>query len=217
VPEWLVPLWTPLAGALAAGVVGLLTLLPKWGRSRVRKRKAGRVEAGFVGIHRTYELLSSILHQTTANRVLLLKCENGGGVPGPMSEVYSSVLIERHDDRIDSVADKWQRIQVDGWYAQLMSDIIRHGHAVRRTMDMSEESALRAVYEAQGVDHSEVFHLATVATTRKGGAVFYLSANFRESACQMTPRERMVLTGATSQLRDLIGEFHEVLDYPRAG
>ena len=205
---------TALILAIGAGCVEGVRWLTKSLRKRRDSQLKEDIIQGYAAIHKTYEALGTVLHETPANRILLLKSENGGGIPGPVSTCYSSVLVERHDDRLPSVKETWQKVPVDGDYAKILTEMLECGQTIRTTERMKQDSPLRDIYTSQKVHHSQVYHLATIQTTPRGGTVYYLSANFMTPEAEMSARHRVVVDHARRELGLILNKHHHVIDTP---
>lgn len=190
-------MWKFLGALVGAG--GVLAQLIAWIRS-YRERRARKVTTrGFEAIGRVHALMNLLMADTKANRVLVLKAENGGGVPAPGRQIQSSVLYEIRDRRMKSNIRRWQKRPLDGPYADILSDVLRDGHA-RVVTDELETGVLRDIYEAEEIAWAEVYLLLTT-----GSAVFYLSLNHLE-ADEPTPAERELTRSAVNEIGQLIKE-----------
>lgn len=208
-------LLTPLIVAAVAGLGGLVKVGFDALGKRIDRRLNSDIRAGYRAIERTFGIMDLLLNETPANRVLLLKSENGGGIPGPGNVAYSTVVRERRDDRISSVQARWQRVPVDKDYARMICDIIDTGRVERHTSEMVEGSELRDVYEADGVKFSTVSHLCTTKDPGgEGGAVYYVSINFVREGDKLDPNHRSLLNQGIRDLGDLMSEHHHIIDRP---
>lgn len=85
-----------------------------------------------------------------APRVLILKSENGGGIPKATDHVYLSVLEEVPDSNIHPIKDKVQKLPSDKAYNDLIIRLIQDGGAVIKTKDM-DAGILKDFYTNEGI------------------------------------------------------------------
>lgn len=122
-------------------------------------------------ISEAYELMNTILVESGASRVALLKTTNGGGIPRIGCTIYSSIV---HEVFTGATSDKykWENQKVDKAYIDLISKVINND-SVEIDYSSMEQSLLKEVYRVSGVQKSIIFSVAQRPTE-----FLYLSINF---------------------------------------
>ncbi len=178
-----------VAGALVA--VWRKVISPLWENRKTRR--------GLLNLTPCYDELNQVRGGVHASRAVLLGTENGGGVPGPGTQVTSSVFAESVG-ALPPVKPDWQGQPVDEQYARLLHDVITKGEVILRTNTMSE-GVLRTLYRGQGITHSCV---RLVSTTNH--RVYYLSVNWTgaDDVDILTPTHRNAIRASALRLSKLL-------------
>lgn len=122
-----------------------------------------------------YDEMHRVLAVTHAERFLVLRAHNGGGVIKPSGPLYASVLYQDYDKPFEDVKQKYQNFPVDKEYARMLLDIMQNKKVYYDTMDMPE-SVLKHIYINEGVRHVFIHYLGqdrkniyfcSVATSKK--------------------------------------------------
>jgi hypothetical protein len=193
------PFWKLLGVLLGSGGIlhGLLVL----GTSLLRRKKEKVYERSYKGIREMYETLHLMLGSFHAKRVLLLRCENGGGIPGPGRKVFTSVAAEACEDPKMATRDEWQKRPVDRQYAELLTDLYDNGWSLLQTETMIP-GPLKDLYTRDGIVSTLVVRVAQVE-----GAFFYMSINYSDtvtSVAQLTPSERTLVNSSANRFRRMV-------------
>lgn len=114
-----------------------------------------------------YDVLSSAVERPFIHRVLIMKSENGGGVPSAGSQLYTSVIYEEFRAPAKSVKREYQRIMMDAAHHRLLNKVIKDGYA-DVMLDEMEPGLLKMIYASEGVYCSRLFF---IKATRS--ALFY--------------------------------------------
>lgn len=185
--EWLVT--GGVVAALVGAIIKAMVDLYKWSRRNQKlfsKQFRRRV--------RIYEAMNRILQQTNAKRVLILKTENGGGIPRLGSRIYASIIYEDFEAPFKSVINKYgPRFPLDQEYIKVLQHIAtaEDGRIVLNTEEMTY-GILKTIYEEEGVAFSEIFYLNQSRT-----AFYYINiATDNEGAGEMTtdPQQLIIKT-----------------------
>ena len=96
-----------------------------------------------------------------APRVLILKSENGGGIPRATDHVYLSILEEVPDSNITPVKQLVQKLPSDRSYNEMIIELLQKGEVIYRVEDMPE-GMLKDFYVAEGVKISIVRPIVTL-------------------------------------------------------
>jgi len=149
-------------------------------------------------------ILDRVVSNTSVDRFLVLKTENGGGKPRLGSHLYASVMYESVAKKLKSVKDDYQRLLVDEIYVKMLSDI---GLAIPNKLKVSDmrEGILRSIYEVEGITYSEVHYVGET-----DDAFFYLSvASGEEGNTFDKPMDRVEIEIAISKIRNI---FEDVIE-----
>ena len=197
--------WISGGAAVLAAALGSGGALSVWLKRREHLKRARRGDRTLVALEDVAEAFSPdgehvvLVGIDGAVRVLLLRTENGGGIPGPERQVYSSAIHEVHAKGTEPVRERWQRIPVDESYAALIGQVVREGK-VNLVTDEMPAGSLRDLYEAHGIARAYVR-----AISADEGGFTYLSINCSTPGEKSaTERERM--RGGVAQLRRILGK-----------
>lgn len=134
---------------------------------------------------RIYSIMDETLDNTQFDRFLILKSENGGGIPRLGNHLYTSVIMERHTVPTKVRAlDLYKKIELDRDYILMLTEIYNVGKKRFIVADMPE-GLLKRIYNSEGVKFSKVYHLYTAEN-----AMFYCSVATKSTD---TPSENDVL------------------------
>ncbi|MEL7059486.1 MAG: hypothetical protein AAGN46_05615 [Acidobacteriota bacterium] len=107
-----------------------------------------------------YQALRAIVRETTVDRALILRSENGGGRPKPGAPLFVRALYEDRTTALPSMLEDWERRPVDARYHELLDALLRTGHCELEVAALDADSTLGTLYRAHGVDRGEVHVLA---------------------------------------------------------
>lgn len=145
-----------------------------------------------------YEALNTILQRTEFRRVLILKTENGGGIPHIGSPIFASVIYEDFDEPFHSVKYDYQRLQVDGWYQAMLNDVAEKKE-VGYIVNEMPKGLLREIYEAEKVAVSYVFYLHETTT-----AFYYMSISTdAASMAKLNAQDLLTARIEVARIRDV--------------
>ena len=185
-------------GTGGAGVVGI-KMLKDWARTRRSKH----MDAGFADMNELYQTLQTLLGSISADRILIIKSENGGGLPRPGCEIKSSVVHEVYNGKLGSLYEMWQRVPFDHEYSEILS-VLSTGQWVWRTAEqLHSRSVLRDLLE------EDVKRLAFARICGTNNALWYIALHFRSSE-KIDDSERARTQQAIYRLRVLFGN-HQAL------
>lgn len=190
-------------GALGTVAAAVLPRLLEWAREkRLRRAEVKAVSR----IRRLYERreqvmaeVRSLVRDTRASRVLILRSENGGGIPQAGTPIHVSVVFEDRDGHLPSVRSDYQSRDVDGWYESLLAKVVGQGHVSLLTTDIDPSAELRDLYESDGITRSEIFRIGVSS----GKAVLYMSMNFRDSDQGLWSSEKVAISNALAVFRKI--------------
>jgi hypothetical protein len=116
-----------------------------------------------------YHELNDLLSKTDAGRVLILKTENGGGIPRRDGTLYSTVIYEVYSPPHLSIANDWNRQRLDKVYVDMLVDVDQSS-GVTNITEFMPDSVLKNVYLSTGIGMSRV---QKILATQK--SYYYLS------------------------------------------
>ena len=154
-------------------------------------------------VHAIYQVLITLLAETDARRIVLLRAENSGQIPRAGQPLYVTVAYEVHQRGLRRIAPEWQRRTVDQAYVATLVELSARG-AVELEVTQMQLGILRTVYEADGIHTSWVRSLISTPT-----AWFYLSIPFASDA-RLDPSVRALVDGAVAQLQRILQQQHAV-------
>lgn len=118
-------------------------------QEEVEKRLADDMQAGFIKALEKKNEVESVLwrikRDLVSPRVLILKSENGGGIPKATDHVYVSILHELPDSNVKRIKPVIQRIPSDSAYNDMLLSMLKSGMVLNVTETM-EEGMLKDFY-----------------------------------------------------------------------
>lgn len=132
---------------------------------------------GFDDISNIYFQMDRIIETTNAERVLLFKGSNGGGLPMAGSEFYTKAIHQSTDgDESFDLVSRFNTVLIDGNYANMLRDIVTSGF-VRLKVSEMPDCLLKRIYIDEGVKYSEVYYLVSkgLVDKKKKFEIFYMS------------------------------------------
>lgn len=129
-----------------------------------------------------YDEMHRVLDDTEAQRFLIFKAHNGGGLIRANTPLYVSILHEDYSPPFPSVKEKYQQLRVDSDYIRMLDEICREKSVVLETKNMKPQ-LLKDIYLAEGVNYTEIFFLgqdrknlyfASVGSAREKGWTAHL-------------------------------------------
>lgn len=154
-------------GALVA-ILGFVQFLLK----RRDKREKEGFREGLEQIHEVYAAMYTVLHETPASRVMVLRAENNGTVPRAGCELFGTVIYEVTDGELPSRRESFVRQRLDGPYVSMLNDVARE-EQIRLVTDDMDSGLLRDLYESDGVAAADVMSLNI-----EPGEFMYLSMQY---------------------------------------
>lgn len=141
--------------------------------------------------------LQNILHETSADRVLILKASNGGSIPRLGAHIYLSALMEVSSKPIRAILNDFQNIRADSAYIDLLQTLLKDGSTILKTTEM-KTGQLRNIYESDDIKCARVILLHETPDS-----VYYLSASTTDGAIDGAHTE-VVLDLAVSKIRSIL-------------
>lgn len=193
-----VPLWIQISLALlgSGSVAAVVHLI----RDQLRRRAGRLYDRGYSDISEIYRLIQELLSNIeSANRILVFKSENGGGIPAPGCVVQSSILYEVCDSPAKPMFEAWQRVPLDQDYSSILAKLSSEGRAVIRLSDLHSDSITHELFKA--ADATEAFVFRVCATQH---ALLYLSVQYSG------PSEDAMTADAYAATRGVLGKMGKI-------
>lgn len=111
------------------------------------------------------------LIEVNASMLFVVRCHNGGGVPQPGCQTFSTITNRFGEG---STSEVWTSFPHDHVMTSLVSKLIREHTIIVRTSKL-KASDLKRTYTEDGVTYS-----ISCLLSKKGKEIFYLTANFTE-------------------------------------
>lgn len=167
-----------------SGIVGGsfgLKLLDYWLEKRKARKyndKSLNITEGLEAVSNMYQYMDLVIDKTSAERVILFKGSNGGGLPLPTSEFYIKGIHECSDGSInsDDLLEKYKSVLIDGHYANILKDIVTHG-SIKIDVNSMQDCLLKRLYTSENTKYAELHYLGAKGLVNKKEKfeMFYLS------------------------------------------
>ena len=183
-----------LVTTIGAVIVALIQKFKRFPElKRMRKWKVG-----YTDIHETYENLGDIVAATDAQRAIIVKIENGGGIPKAGHPLYLSVLYEIVQGGTRPNREDWVKREImEPHYFKFLSTLLQDQAHTLITSEMPEDCLLRTAYEGYGVHHAETFLLR-----QSKHATYVLSVHYGSEE-QLEADEKTILGAKASNIRNI--------------
>lgn len=189
----------PYEVAIPVGVVGVVALTVKWGYEAWRRRDA--VARTIHTMRAVYRQLHALAAQVTADRLMMVECANGGGVPRPGARLYVTITHEVAIGSLPSILDDWQRVPVTPQYlTEVLVPMLTAGHVRLETRSPTLPEELADVYRASGITSCEVYSAVMTPT-----GWHYLVAHYTSPMGATDADRRLLRSGAARIGRTIAG------------
>ena len=189
----------------ALGVGAVLTKLTEWfiQTQKARREDKKAFTKVFNAIKTLYSTLMTMLRESKAHRVILLKTTNGGGKPRLTGKLYSSIMYEAFESPLRSIKDKWEKQELDQAYMMMLFEMNKTGVLEVRTSEM-QDGILKTLYTKDKIIKSLIYRIHERETE-----YIYLSVNFTEEEKEI-PAISDVFRVGIMKLENLFGEHAEI-------
>lgn len=198
--------WKSIAVIIAPVSAAFAYILKKWYDNLSLKKEKQLTRKVLPVLGEINEILDDIVKNTSCNRSLLLKAHNGGGVPKIGSELFSTVVLEMHEDN-SSVREAWTKQRLDSPYINVLVKLASSENGmILASKEDFKGSILYDVYTMQGVNSTK---LAYITNTKADW--FYISNTFASSLEEIKPEEKAYMRGQINKLRNLLNKNRHIL------
>lgn len=130
------------------------------GNARKRRRLAAPSNA-ILKVEEIYsKCMKPILDNTPAERCAIIAVENGGQMLMPGSPIYVSVVYNDYRKPLESVVDKYQRLQCDKDYIEMLSVAMREGYVNFRTEKIPDTAMIKPLLVDHKIKYTEIHFIA---------------------------------------------------------
>lgn len=129
----------------------------------LEKKRTKESNNAYLSTALIYDELAELREQLNASRVLLMFTSNGGGVPSPSKQLYTSILYEVKTPGLNAIKRDWQRQLLDEAYVHVMRSLITNGSWQGTPNDL-KEGYLKDVYNVEGIVYAKFFSLCRTET-----------------------------------------------------
>lgn len=162
--------WDMLWAVTGAATIKAIDYIVK---RKERKFNDGLKET-FENKNKIHEQITHLKNEIKAPRVLILKSENGGGIPRATDHVYLSILEEAPDSDIRSIKQDVQKLPSDNHYNNLLLDVLENGYS-EVCIESMGDGMLKDFYTSDGIKYSYVKPIITL-----DNKFIYMSVAWRE-------------------------------------
>lgn len=109
-------------------------------------------------VNNIYDAMHRAIAESIAQRFLIMRAHNGGGVIKPTGDLYASVLYQDYVKPFHDVKADYQKLPVDKEYTKMLLDIMQNKKLYYPVSEMPE-SLLKNIYKKEGVQHVFLYYL----------------------------------------------------------
>jgi len=162
---------TAIVVVIAAGAA----LLKKWNLLIAKKVIADMAKI--------YNAMSRVIHQTEADRFLIIGLHNGGKKINVHSKLYITIFFEENSAAVPSVKLDYNTVRVDGSYIKTVKKVLDENSISGWVKDM-QPSMLKDIYDKDGIKRYHLFYIGVRQNTHYFGSVTSTSETSLESPGQ---------------------------------
>lgn len=146
-----------------------------------------------------YDEMHKVIELTEAQKFIIFKAHNGGGLIRTNTPLFVSALHEDYSTPFSATKEKYQQISVDGEYIRMLSTICEEKVIKFSTANM-KEGLLKDIYTAEGVRYAEIYFLGQ---DRKN-LYFTSIASAWDNGWTKEPEQELVVKLAINTIRNNI-------------
>lgn len=190
-----------IAVVSSGGLVALIALIREW----TKRRASSKQDVGYASINKVYMLIQKLLTDSGANRVVVIKSENGGGIPGPGSVIKNSVLFEICDSNVIPLRDQWQQVRIDQNYSTVLTSVNTEGFAETRRLEMDLNSVLFEFFDIGTAEQARFYRVC--ATER---SLIYIAA-FYGHGIALSSKDKVTIRTTAQSLCGIFKKHHSLV------
>lgn len=150
--------WLTVGGGFALFGSGI-TVVMQYIRSWWVASKTDSIQQAFQTIHEIYSLMNTVLHETTANRISLMKASNGGSIPRAGVQLYASTVYETYQAPLSTGKTIWAQRPIDNVYLHHLINLTLNKKQVINYTTLEPGSELCDLFSTQNIKVSELHEL----------------------------------------------------------
>jgi len=146
--------------ALLSGGVAL-SIVKFWGSAIMRYwRRRETMAKALKKTHEIHSEMQLLLLESSADRVLICKTENGGGFISVDRPLYIRILQEQiQNEKLRPVRDMYQRYKIDQRYKEILYKLSQDQETWDFVTDEEAASFLKTKYQSIGISRTRFFYL----------------------------------------------------------
>ena len=185
-------------------IIGTIFALVRALQGVLRRRASHKWDRSYTDIQSIYQTIQELLSNTPANRVLVVKSENGGGIPTPDGDVTNTVIHEVCGSDTDPIQKDWVGIKLDRIYSGVITKVSTLGVADVAFRDL-EAGEFRDLF-TKGECHQA--RLMRICAT--GSALLYICICLGKDAT-LDSDDRLRLRAAARRLCKIFAHHHQLI------
>ena len=194
---------TILTSVFGSGGLGVAAF--QYFSKRASEKKTRHIQNSYARIAEVYRALESIRAATRANRVCVLKTENGGGIPAPGCDVKSSVLYENADPKMPrELQSCWQKVELNGVWAPLL-----HCLAVEGFANLTPNEKMGPHFDFLAESDCAKVHFVLIKLSEP--AMFYLSVHLPDNI-ELSAYEASTMYQGARHIRQLFDSRPQLIE-----
>lgn len=163
------------------------------------RNKTSSIQDTILHMTEIYNTMHKVVSKTQAQKFVIFKAENGGGIPKLGSPLFISAIMAVFDAPFLSI-DKYQRLRVDAEYTKMLSQLLLNNH-IRHNVEELSSSLLKSIYTEADIREANLYLLHATKD-----AIYYCSiASHKDSKCCST-EDYLAMQIAASKISDLLSK-----------
>lgn len=187
-------MWEAVAAITVAALGVVAELVRRAHRRSQKPREAIRDHAHI------YDELQGLRHTLRANRIVVVKTHNGGGLPSAKTQLYTSALYEVAD-AARPVKGYWQGLTVDAPYVQVLSAMMEQGSAAVDVAALGPRTTLADIYASGDIKTAHEYYLYHDAR-----GLYYLSLQWRDASHEASASQRLAIAASVRKISKTLSE-----------
>lgn len=196
------PIWQAVIALASSGtIVAGIQLF----RDLSKRRSSKRLDRGYQNIHTVYTNMQEFLSDSQANRVFVLKSENGGGIPAPGVVIKNSALFEVCSKEVTPAQDAWQNVLLDKNYSDIIVSISTNGFHKTDVKYLDSTTNLFSLFSDCSCDRAYFYRICATPS-----ALLYLGVYYQNES-KPTAHERLEARKCAQRLCSIFEKHHNIV------
>jgi hypothetical protein len=190
-----------LTGGIGVAIFGLFGQVLIWYLNNKNSLTVKNIEIKSIDVENlptVQSIINRVIDETSIQRVLIMKTENGGGKPRLGAHLYTSIMYDAFKSPLYGTKNDYQRMLVDDIYVKMLSDI---GPTTYNNLSVGKmkDGLLKRVYLRDGIKYSEVYYV----TETDDAFVYVTFSSTDENEKFDNPNDRVEIDIAVSKIRNI--------------